>query len=86
MSCHCRTAFRATMDRSNGAGTLFLDTADGTKKIDLTGVVNQVAEVCPLSDGRLAVFAFVAPADLGEIYFIDSRTGSMRDFFGGYSP
>lgn len=57
---------RATIDRSLGQGDLYLEIGDTTNKISLPGVVNEVDEVCPLTDGRLVVFAFSERGGLGE--------------------
>ena len=77
---------RATVDRSIGQGDLYLEIGGVTKKISLPGVVNEIDEVCPLSDGRLIVFSFTERGGLGEIDIVNSTNGSLLDSIWGFTP
>ncbi len=77
---------RATLDRSTGEGNLYMEIGDITRKINLPGVVNEADEVCPLKDGRLAVFAFAEKGGLGEVYLINRADGSLLDYLWGFDP
>ena len=77
---------RATLDPSTGEGSLYIGVGDTSRKISLPGVVNEVDEVCPLKDGRLAVFAFAEKGGLGEVYLINRADGSLLDYLWGFAP
>ena len=70
----------ATVD-GNGHAVLYL--GQGTTGIPLRGSIEQIAEVCPLSNGLLAVFG-----DYGgtEVFIVDPAKKALVDSFDAYHP
>jgi hypothetical protein len=70
----------ATIDRDGNAVLYLGRTSTG---ISLTDSVIEIAEVCPLSDGRLAIFA-----DYGatQVFIIDAAKKALVDTFAAYHP
>ena len=74
----------AAIDRSIGQGDLFLGSGNSATKISLPGVVNKIAEVCPLSDGRLVVFAESGYST--NIDIVDRAGALLKDDIWAFTP
>ncbi len=76
----------ATID-SSGHAVLYLGRGRSTPGIPLRGAlpssISEIAEVCPLSDGRLVVFGDFGGTD---IYIVDRTKASVVDTFTAYTP
>jgi hypothetical protein len=76
----------ATVDLSDGEGSLFIGTSVSSVKISIPGVVADVIEeVCPISNNRLVVFGN-AGKGLKNINIIDTAKAALLDSFYGYRP
>jgi hypothetical protein len=74
----------ATID-SGGHAVLYIGRGKPTEGIPLEGsLLAQIAEVCPLSDGRLVVFADIGGAI--ATYIVDRAKASVLDYFWAYAP
>jgi hypothetical protein len=69
------------VDRTEGQADLFID---GTAKISIPGVVDQVQEVCPLMDERFIIFGDTYNGT--NMILIDSRRRLLADSFYGFNP
>ena len=77
-------AIRATIDRSQGQGNLYIGNGDTSREIRLPGVVNEVDEVCSLADGRFVVFS--GSGYSAEIDLIDGAKAVLLDSIWGFAP
>jgi hypothetical protein len=78
------SGIRATIDRLQGQGNLYIGNGDARKEIRLPGVVNEVDEVCSLADGRFAVFS--GSGYSAEVDLIDSAKALLLDSIWGFAP
>ncbi len=74
----------AVVDHSIGHADLFIGSGNSTVKISLPGVVDDVDEVCPLSDGRLVLFG--GTYNSANINIIDGTHALLLDSFYGFDP
>lgn len=74
----------ATVDKWQGHGDLLIGPADSAVKISLPNVVDTIDEVCPISGGRLVVFARAGDT-LNNIAIVDGVKASLIDSFYGFS-
>lgn len=73
----------ATIDQSAGHAVLYIDRGGMAKAVPLPDLISEVAEVCPLADGRLVVFADFGGTD---VFIVDRVTASVTDWFPAYFP
>jgi hypothetical protein len=75
----------AVIDRDDVIVRFFFKNA---ATISATAFLDEIAEVCPLSDGRIVVFGAGSGGLRGatSIYVIDEATPALLDNFGGYQP
>ena len=78
-------AVTATIDSNSGIATLFI----GSGALALQdGLVSEVSEICPLSDGRLIVFGEIPRYEgiAEDIFIVDPAKNSLVDSFMAYRP
>lgn len=72
------------LDRSLGSGDLYIKGTSLTTKISIPGVIDDVDQVCPLSDGRFVFFG--GTYNSSNIIVVDNKTASLVDAFYGFDP
>ena len=65
-----------TIDQSAGHAVLYIDRGGMAKAVPLPDLISEVAEVCPLADGRLVVFADFGGTD---VFIVDRVTASVTN-------
>ena len=79
------TDISATVDRAKGSATLYIGSGSPAAGIPLEdALISEIAQVCPLSNGRLVVFADMVGAS--AIYLIDKASASVMDLFWAFDP
>ena len=73
----------ATLNRSAGHATLYIGQGSA---VELPGLISEISEVCPLSDGRLVVFGEIPRYEgiAENIFVVDTTKNSLVDSFWVY--
>ncbi len=75
----------ATVDRPNGRAVLHLRRGGSTADVALEdSFIEEISQVCPLSDGRLVVFGDVGGAM--AVYIVGKAPARAQDRFLAYTP
>jgi hypothetical protein len=78
----------ATIDQNDGEAVLYIGRGTSARKIPLMigtlpSLISEIAEVCPLRDGRLVVLGDFGGTD---VFIIDTKSASLVDSFPAYLP
>jgi hypothetical protein len=74
----------ATIDPTDGHAVLYLGEGSQAHEVRLPDYwISEISEICPLSDGRLVVFANFGGTD---VYIVDRAKGTVMDWFRAYFP
>lgn len=74
----------ATIDQTDGHVVLYIGRGGTATAVSLPDSwISEIAEICPLSDGRLAVFA---DSGATEVFIVDKVKASVVDWFSAYFP
>jgi hypothetical protein len=73
------------VDQKNGSTALYIGRGSAAVRVSLEGsLISEIAEVCPLPDGRLVVYGDMGHAT--AVYVVDKARASVVDAFWAYYP